>query len=470
VDLIAMIVSDAGLAHGEPHWGNASPFGCILIGLQPRGGWQVIQRAVQWGNDAWANCFGTKCDNNILFQYFACSVRNRLEVWNSENFLCPKVNHEDDSEPKTVEDAAGESLTLKPINTGDKKTERPRLEVVQTSDDPVATVTVASRKASAASTAVPAQASNKWNKFKVDGRDFSLRRPTKLIDGSRGGQAFLCELLRPEDGHEYGIDDQARMQFLSVILVAVSLIRNKNLGRWREVLKEDFQVGAGLGTVFRPLLVSLVVANIAVVLFIISVAYALFERNIYGRAAPFIIQLCSLCSWGVGATGLLMLGGNPRVRMKHRKIPEYVRKRLFHMHDATTPNKFCATDQSGNITLTFGSLHGSLFETGAGTCEIPAMMVEDICSLDLRLVRTRAWYCGMVWFILFMAASVVLQFAGSRVTTIGSQAMSVSIIIVTALARGAGVSGSEAWMIPKWKMRANATYGAALLGPMSSRM
>ncbi len=41
VDLIAMVVSDAGLANEEPKWWNASPFGCVLIGMQPRGGWQV---------------------------------------------------------------------------------------------------------------------------------------------------------------------------------------------------------------------------------------------------------------------------------------------------------------------------------------------------------------------------------------------------------------------------------------------
>lgn len=47
VDLIAMVVSDAGLASTEPQWWNASPIGCVLLGLQPRGGWQVMQRAVQ---------------------------------------------------------------------------------------------------------------------------------------------------------------------------------------------------------------------------------------------------------------------------------------------------------------------------------------------------------------------------------------------------------------------------------------
>src|SRR5947199_1851274 len=49
VDLIAMIVSDTGLSAAEPQWWNASPLGCLLIAAQPRGGWQILQRAVQWG-------------------------------------------------------------------------------------------------------------------------------------------------------------------------------------------------------------------------------------------------------------------------------------------------------------------------------------------------------------------------------------------------------------------------------------
>jgi hypothetical protein len=41
VDLMAMVLSDSGLANAQPQWWNASPLGCFLIGLQPRGGWQV---------------------------------------------------------------------------------------------------------------------------------------------------------------------------------------------------------------------------------------------------------------------------------------------------------------------------------------------------------------------------------------------------------------------------------------------
>jgi hypothetical protein len=76
LDLIAMIVSDAGLASSEPQWWNASVPGCILIGLQPRGGWQVMQRTVQWGDDHLASIFGVTCTKPVLYAYFACSMRN----------------------------------------------------------------------------------------------------------------------------------------------------------------------------------------------------------------------------------------------------------------------------------------------------------------------------------------------------------------------------------------------------------
>ena len=93
VDLIAMVVSDAGLASTEPKWWNASPMGCMLLGAQPRGGWQVLQRAVQWGTDLWAHCFGVDCKVSVLYEYFSCSIRNRLEVWKSQNFLSPMQTH-----------------------------------------------------------------------------------------------------------------------------------------------------------------------------------------------------------------------------------------------------------------------------------------------------------------------------------------------------------------------------------------
>jgi hypothetical protein len=60
-----------------------------------------------------------------------------------------------------------------------------------------------------------------WKK----GDGCTVSRPTKLIDGSRGGQVFVCELLKPKEGEHYGIEQQARMQFLSVLLVV------RNFGR-----------------------------------------------------------------------------------------------------------------------------------------------------------------------------------------------------------------------------------------------
>ena len=466
VDLIAMIVSDAGLAKGEPHWGNASPLGCILIGFQPRGGWQIIQRSVQWGNDIWANCFGVKCDMNVLYQYFACTIRNRLEVWDSDAFLCPKEQHEEIPEV-TPSPAAPDQVGLPEATEKIEGVQETLIEVVKSPESAQNTL----RKASTVG-GLGVGPSNKWKRFLVDNRRFTVRRPTKLVDGSRGGQAFMCSLLVPDDGHEYGIDDQARMQFLSVLLIAVSLIPDQNTNQWRAILQKDFQVDTGLGVVFWRLLLSLLALSVLVVMFIVSVGYALFQRNFYGPSAPYIVQLCSFSSWALGATGLLMLGGNPRVSMRAKAIPEYIKDRLYQSNsqDDSSLSRFADADANGNLTLDFGSLHGAIYEGGAGSCQTRADIVEAVLALDLRLVRTHAWYAGIIASITFMATSVVLQFAGSRVMTIGSQAMSVTLIIVTSLARGAGVSGDESWMIPRWKMRAGSSYGANLLGQMTSRV
>jgi hypothetical protein len=456
------------LQKGEPHWGNASPFGCILIGLQPQGDWQVIQRAVQWGDDTWANCFGVKREANILYQYFACSIRNRLEVWNSDNFLCPKENHEDIINVQEATQLSSDKTMIEPSTKADDSAILPTSEAEPISSKSVYAIKTELRKTSTAP--IPGQLSSKWNKFEVDGRPFSLRRPTKIVDGSRGGQAFMCELLRPDEGHEYSIGDQARMQFLSILLVAVALIRNHRLEHWRDIFKQDFQLDVGLGVVFRRLLIGVVMLQMVVVLFVVSIVYSLVSRNIYGVTAPYVIQICSFASWGVGATGLLMLGGNPRVTMTTKAIPDYIQRRLYESNNTESNSRFRNSDENDNITLSFGSLHGPVYESGAGSAIVPALLVESICSLDIKLTRTKLWYVGMLWFITFMAVSVILQFAGSRVITIGSQAMSVIIIILTALARGAGVSGSERWMIPKWRMRKGAEYGATLLGQMSSRV
>jgi len=49
-----------------------------------------------------------------------------------------------------------------------------------------------------------------WNRIgRGKAEFFEVMRPTKLIDGSRGGQAFMCDILRPEPGRAYGLEEQA---------------------------------------------------------------------------------------------------------------------------------------------------------------------------------------------------------------------------------------------------------------------
>jgi len=74
-----------------------------------------------------------------------------------------------------------------------------------------------------------------------------------------------------------------------------------------------------------------------------------------------------------------------------------------------------------------------------------------------------------VWSSLFLLISILLQIAGAQIATIGSESMAVALLMVTALARGRGVSGPEEWLISQWRMRRGANYGAALVGRMVSR-
>ncbi|OQU98471.1 hypothetical protein CLAIMM_04256 [Cladophialophora immunda] len=426
VDLIAMLVSDAGLSNLEPQWWNASPSGCFLIGLQPRGGWQIMQRAVQWGNDRWAHSFGVDCSKNVMYSYFACSIRNRLEVWDSDRF----------DSPTQVSVAAKPHVPprwLSDILFDRKKMPEPR----------------------------------EWRALRIDGdRTFSMDRPSKLTDGSRGGQAFMCEILKPPDGKTYNIADQARMQLLSVMLVAIALIKQKHLERWECVLTEEFQLNDQLGVIFRRLLRFLMVANVFVVGFIISAFYALWVHNIFGNAAPYLIQLCSIASWAFGAIGLLMLGGNPRVRIKRDKeTPTWVEERF----DAL-PLDGAEEGKCRQAELKFGYLQGTTFTPVQGSCRVPLDIVKLICQWDLILTRSCAWYGGMIWCAAYLGVSIVLQIAGAKVATVPAEVMAVVILILTSVVRGTGVSGSEERMIPSWKVKPDTAYGATLLGKMMSRV
>ena len=395
VDLIAMVVSDSGLASAEPEWWNASPLGCFLIGLQPRGGWQIMQRTVQWGQDDLASIFGVTCSNPVLYAYFACSIRNRLEVWNSPAWFSP----------------------MQGLEEGDV-----------------------------------------WR-----ATEMNVNRPTKLIDGSRGGQGFICGLLRPTDKDHYSIVEQARMQMLSVMLVAAALMNPEGQENLKAVMEEYFEVGDRLGVVFHRLLIGLVIANFLVIGYAVAVLYAIFRHNIFGAYTPYVIQLCSLMSWAVGAISLLMLGGNPRVKIINKTIPRHILSRLMTMISESDDKSNC------KIRLDFGSIHGSVYTPDQGHCILPAHVVYTISRRDLQLQRPKLWKIGFAWSSLLLLVSIALQITGAQVRTLWSEVMAVTVLLVASLARGYGISGPEKWLIPKWKIRPNTNYGASLLGRMVSR-
>ena len=430
VGLVAIVVSDPGLASSEPQWSNASVNGCILIGLQPRGGWQVMQRTVQWGQDSLASIFGVTCSNPHLYAYFACSIRNRLELWDSEAWDSPMEGQREGAAWKDV------------------------------------------------------------------GRS-NVKRPSKLIDGSRGGQAFVCDLLRPRDGALYPIVEQAKMQFRSLLLVSAGLMKIDSLRTIESVMEEDFQLSDKLGVIFRPLLVGVLLVDLLVLALAVGCFYALFHRNIFGSGVPFVIQACSLLMWAVGAIGLLALGGHPRVKVITTTLPDHVAQRLAAL-EADIPQN---DTESGNekdkvkdkdkeaekaktvvvkdtdkyhvnrgVQLNFGSIHGSVYTPDHGHCTLPIDVVRKIASWDIELTRTHTWGVLFVWWGLTLLVSIALQITGSQVATVESEIFSVLVLLLTALTRGYGVAGPETWLIPLWKRREGAQYGAVLVGKMESRI
>jgi hypothetical protein len=438
-----------------------------------------MQRTMQWGDDAWAHCFGVGCPSPVLYAYFVCSIRNRLEVWASERFRSP-----------TAGSASG------------------------------------------------------WRVDEPTG--FSVKRPTKLLDGSRGGQAFMAALLAPEADKHYTIEEQARMQLLSVLLVGAGLTGDTLTSCYiDQVLPLDFAVSAQLGSVFYSLAIGLGVCSFICVALMVTSFYSIFNSNLYGSALPYVVKLLSLAHWAVGAIGLLMLGGNPRVKIVRKKLPAHVSDRIHALageeSEKTLPHGAMITtvptdgpkiestkgrsilpfepnaiDEGGHLAkdvsvlevseqqrpvdkaisiekdsqsaidtrrpfqpprlketrvrVQFGSQHGSIFTPDRGTCMLPLGLVEEVCSLDFRLVRSTLWYVGVLWFGLMLLAGIGLQIAGALAPAFGANLMSLVYLLVTSLLRGAGVSGSEEWMIPKWKRRKDAGYGAVLVGQLGSRM
>ncbi|KAK6344646.1 hypothetical protein TWF718_006604 [Orbilia javanica] len=458
VQLVAMLVSDAGIAADQPQWWNSAPLGCLLIGIQPRGGWQIMQRSVQWGQDNWSSSFGVNCPMNVLYQYFACSIRNRIEVWDSVHFDSPTEY--------VVADGADPPI---PGGRGRKASTGSVLGLHRFT-------TWGSQKDSPGS---QPKLVKKWVKLLVDGdREFNMARPSKLIDGSRGGNAYMCDLLRPKDGATYTIDEQARWQYVSVVLVGMGLLKHPYHQNWKDVLAQDFQVDQRLGKVFTTLKYTLVLFNFITIFLVTTVAFAMFDKNVFRRSLPFMIQIASLSAWAFGSVGLLMIGGNPRVQIieDEKGIPDHIEQRIGDAVElAASPSSWGGqhpTEHQRNyLTLNFGYLNGSEFHTsGGGTCKVHENIVRTLCSSKLKMVRPVSWYFCIGWFLLFLGISIALLIASSLVATIYSQILAVGILIVTAVARGWGISGPEDWMIPRLYMRDGAGYGANLLGPIRARV
>ena len=76
---------------------------------------------------------------------------------------------------------------------------------------------------------------------------------------------------------------------------------------------------------------------------------------------------------------------------------------------------------------------------------------------------------GMIWFIMLLLLSVILQVAGSSVSTLWSDVVGIVVLLGTSILRGVGISSPEEWQIPRWKRRAGATYGASLVGALVAR-
>jgi hypothetical protein len=304
------------------------------------------------------------------------------------------------------------------------------------------------------------QAATSWQKLP----NFEIARPSKLLDGSRGGAAFMCSLLIPPKDTHYSIDEQARMQYLSILLAAAGLVDEESREDIGAVFKEDFEINNRVGTVFTRLFRGLIVASFLTVCLLVATSYATWNNNIYGPAAPYMIQLTSYAAWTVGSIGLLMMGGNPHAKIDTRRpLPDFIEERLCSLE---TPSRSEDTKElPEDVKLEFGSLHGSAYTPDKGHCLLPAHVVRSVCKWHaLRVERSKRWYLGFAWYSSLMLCSLATQVAGAKVKVLGSEIMALGILLITALLRGAGLASKEEWMIPSWARRPGASYGARLLG------
>jgi hypothetical protein len=374
--ILAIFASDPGLASSHPKWWNASPNGCVLIGLHPRGLSSVFQRSVQWGNDIFSKVFGVDCKNIDLYAYFSCTIRNRLEVWNSPRLISPMVGRSS-SEP--------------------------------------------------------------WNS--------TLSRPTKLLEGSRGGSAYMCKLFVPPDGEHYGIDQQARMQFLSVLVTAAIL--SNPVEEFPDIIRNELGLSEGLSVIFSTLFQRLVIMSSIAELFVLVMVTRLLHNATIGL---HLLEGTSLLCLIAGYIGLLMIGGNPRVRIVRKPIHPTIESRL--------PPK----SLKEKIMVEFGSLQGSTYTGDRGFGLLSPHILRDISQYDLEIRRPRSWYVTFVFFSVMIAIGIAAKIVAVRYNTMAFAGLWVVYFVTTALFRGLGLSGPEEWMIPEAQMRPNSEYGAVLVG------
>jgi hypothetical protein len=121
------------------------------------------------------------------------------------------------------------------------------------------------------------------------------------------------------------------------------------------------------------------------------------------------------------------------------------------------------------IKLDFGSFHGSVYTSDRGTCELPPALARTLCSWDLKIVRNPSWFLGIMSFGTLLLFSIAARVGGLGAATLWSEVLGLVVLLATSIFRGFGTSGAERWMIPKRYRRANANYGAVLVGALRSR-
>ncbi|KAK5028840.1 hypothetical protein LTS07_006220 [Exophiala sideris] len=198
----------------------------------------------------------------VVYAYFACSMRNRLEVWRSDRFQSPmeeavQVESEQDQHQVQADSTCpclnGACPHKVPLEGGDPDImgappEAPDPDVekaIPKAPTSSASVTLTRDRSDSTASQAEKHTDTNWNQVDMRGAGiFTVRRPTKLIDGSRGGQAFICEVFCPKSGQAYGVEEQARLQFLSVVLVVAGLAKDQSSTGILEMLWKISKSGA----------------------------------------------------------------------------------------------------------------------------------------------------------------------------------------------------------------------------------